>query len=66
MSVYADRIKRAAAIAMQYGMTDGAHHKQWCIDQMLQAMLGDAGYAAFIEEANDDPDYEEWNAGVSP
>lgn len=50
-------IAGAAQIASRYGMIDGAHHKQWVIDQMLRAMLGDEGYAAWVKHENSDPDY---------
>lgn len=60
MSKYEDRIKRARDVALQYAMYDGAHHKQWCIDQMLRAMLGDIGYATFLDE------FEAWDEGIPP
>lgn len=46
-------------------MIDGSHHKQWVIDQMVRALLGD-GYEAWVEENNSDPDYEPWDVGVAP
>jgi hypothetical protein len=35
-----ERIQKALAIAVQFGGTDGAHHKEWTIDQMVRALTG--------------------------
>lgn len=61
-----ERIEAAADIAMQFGSIDGAHHKQWVIDQMLRTMLGEEGYAAWVTKANADPEYDRWNEGIAP
>jgi hypothetical protein len=45
------RITNALLVAFDYGMDDGAHHKQWVIDQMVRELLG--------TEAN----YRQWKAG---
>lgn len=34
------RITKALAIAVAYGGIDGAHHKDWVIDQMVRALTG--------------------------
>ena len=36
----AHRIRKALEYAMNYGGIDGAHHKQWTIDQMVRALTG--------------------------
>lgn len=55
----------AARIAERFGMFDGAHHKQWVIDQMLRALLENK-YEDWIRRMNADPDYEEWDTGIAP
>jgi hypothetical protein len=35
-----DRIDRALDYAVRYGGIDGAHHKNWVIDQMVRALTG--------------------------
>lgn len=35
-----NRIKKALEIAISYGGIDGAHHKDWVIDQMVRALTG--------------------------
>ena len=34
------RIKEALDYAIKYGGIDGAHHKDWVIDQMVRALTG--------------------------
>lgn len=34
------RVDAALEIARKHGDTDGAHHKQWVIDQMMRALSG--------------------------
>lgn len=36
----AERIEKALALAVAYGGNDGAHHKDWVIDQMVRALTG--------------------------
>ncbi len=35
-----ERVRKALAIAVAYGGIDGAHHKDWTIDQMVRALTG--------------------------
>jgi hypothetical protein len=35
-----ENMAEALAIAMRYGGIDGAHHKDWVIDQMVRALTG--------------------------
>lgn len=60
------RIVEAVGIATHYGMIDGAHHKQWVIDQMLRAMMGKEKYKKWIENYNAEPDYDNWDEGIAP
>lgn len=34
------RIKKAIDVGVKYGGIDGAHHKDWVIDQMIRALTG--------------------------
>ena len=56
--------ERALAVAFQYAGIDGAHHKDWCIDQMVRILAG-AGYDEFVEMYSDDGEYE-WDEGIAP
>jgi hypothetical protein len=60
--------RKAIAIAINYGGIDGAHHKDWVIDQMLRALTGD-DYAKVVKDAcagENGPDTYSWNVGIAP
>ena len=62
------RLGRALAIIKDYGGTDGAHHKQWVLDQVVQA-LTDLEYEAWVKEfeaGEDGPHTYEWDKGIAP
>lgn len=40
LNKYIERIEKALSIAVAYGGNDGAHHKDWVIDQMVRALTG--------------------------
>lgn len=68
MNVFEQRIKKALEIATQYGGIDGAHHKQWVIDQMVRALTAHK-YDAWVEEYCKDEDGNvdyDWDTGVAP
>ena len=46
-------IERALYFAKQFGMTDGAHHKNWVIDQMTRALLNCPLEFHFAKDSND-------------
>lgn len=59
---------KAIDIALEYGQTDGAHHKMWVIDQMLRALTGD-DYDRIITDyctGSDGPDTYWWDEGIAP
>ena len=63
-------IERALYIAQRCGGVDGAHHKDWVIDQMCRALLvNNDEYSEFVREAcdgEDGPGTYTWNEGVAP
>jgi len=60
-------IEKALHLAYQYGTIDGAHHKQWLIDQMVRALTESPetgeGSPAYVEFVGDDG---EWDEGIAP
>jgi len=63
-----EKIEDAVQIAFENGNIDGAHHKQWVIDQMVRALLGPE-YKIWVERhnANNTRDgYPPWDTGVAP
>ncbi len=59
------KIDLAVNIALRFGMIDGAHHKQWVIDQMLRSLL-DSHYDETMRNYNSAQDYEKWDMGIAP
>jgi hypothetical protein len=56
--------RKALRIALDYGQIDGAHHKQWVIDQMVRELCGDH-YQATIAAYENDGEYW-WDTGTPP
>jgi len=62
-------IAAAVSVIEEYGMTDGAHHKQWILDQVLRAILGAKGYDKWLSTYNataQSGEWPEWDQGVAP
>lgn len=63
-----ERIESAIDLAVRWGGTDGAHHKDWVIDQMVRTLAGDR-YDAIVAAAKageDGPETYSWNVGIAP
>lgn len=63
-----DRISAAIDLAVKYGGIDGAHHKDWVIDQMVRVLSGDE-YEQIVADAKvgeDGPNTYEWDVGIAP
>lgn len=64
------KIQAAIDCSWTYGGIDGAHHKQWLIDQMLRSLLDDQ-YDSWVKAYNEDVDeeggsYSLWDVGIAP
>ena len=53
------QVDKAVTLIFRYGMIDGAHHKQWVLDQVLRLLRSDR-YDLEIE------DYDDWDTGIAP
>jgi hypothetical protein len=63
-----EKIEEALQIALNYGQTDGSHHKMWLIDQMVRILSGD-NYDILIKRFCDGEDGENtyyWDCGIAP
>ncbi len=63
-----DNVQKAIDIAIRFGGIDGAHHKDWVIDQIVRTLTG-ANYERIIKEACDGEDGPEtygWETGIAP
>ena len=59
---------KALEIIEQYGGIDGAHHKQWVLDQVVRALTG-KWYNAWVvamKDGEDGPDSYDWDTGIAP
>lgn len=53
-----EEIINAVELISDCGYTDGAHHKQWCLDQVLRILLTEEEYEESVDE--------NWDIGISP
>lgn len=61
-SVLQARIDAAVERIDQSGGVDGAHHKQWVLDQVMRALLSEEGYRGFIAARR--ADGYDWDEGI--
>ena len=62
------KINAAIELAVAYGGIDGAHHKDWVINQMVRILAGNK-YEQVVKEAKageDGPDTYSWEVGIAP
>lgn len=57
-------LERIAAMIIDIGDTDGAHHKQWVLDQCLKLAAGEA-YTT-MTAIYFDLTGQEWDRGIAP
>ena len=55
-------MKKIGDLISKYGYIDGAHHKQWLLDQIIRVVLKDS-YSAW---AKGDAEYPAWDTGIAP
>ena len=58
-----ERIEQAMEFINEYGHIDGAHHKQWVLDQIARVLLGDA-YTEWAAPHSDE--WGGWEVGIAP
>ncbi len=59
-----DDAEQALRILLDYGQTDGSHHKAWVIDQAVRRLAG-GFYDELIEAYKQNGEYE-WDEGIAP
>lgn len=58
-----NRIKEALDFIERYGGIDGAHHKQWVLDQLVLILAPD--YEGWVSDYEECGEYE-WDRGIAP
>lgn len=53
-----DKLKAVQNLIVDASFTDGSHHKNWYLDQMLRIITGD-DYAVFVSR------FEDWDTGIA-
>lgn len=56
-------------VAYEYAGVDGAHHKQWVIDQMVRSLIGEDYYSEWVklyELPGEDGGICTWDIGIAP
>ena len=62
-----ERIDMALRLIYDFGGIDGAHHKQWLLDQIVKALSPD--YEAWVQEYQNGeygPITYKWDTGITP
>lgn len=63
-----NRTDKALELIFRYHGIDGAHHKDWLIDQVTRVLAGDR-YDSFVADAragSDGPETYGWPTGIAP
>lgn len=60
--------RKALNLASEAMFIDGAHHKQWYLDQIVRVLTGD-GYNAYVrnkQNGKNGPETYLWDKGIAP
>ena len=65
------KVKEILMFIAQWGAVDGAHHKQWVLDQVVKIALGhdEKRYTEWVMMHNrgeDGPNTYSWDEGIAP
>ena len=68
MNEDAERIAAALDLIVRWGGTDGAHHKDWVLDQVARVLAADNydSLVAKVCDGEDGPHTYSWNVGIAP
>lgn len=61
-------VARALALLFKFKSIDGAHHKDWLLDQITHALCSDkySEFVAYYRKDEDDSYAYEWDEGIPP
>ena len=61
------KIKEALEFIKNFAGNDGAHHKQWVLDQIVHILADDYDqWRREFEDGEDGPHTYEWDDGIAP
>jgi len=62
-----EKIEKALELISNYGGIDGAHHKQWVLDQVVLIIAPNYDEWVINHKAGEDgPDSYTWDTGITP
>lgn len=61
-------VEEALMVVIEFGGIDGAHHKQWVLDQVLRCLAGDRYHklVRLMKAGEDGPNTYGWEEGIAP
>lgn len=69
LMIRSSEVAAALELISSYGGIDGAHHKQWVLDQVVRVLLGPGAYERWVIEqkaGEDGPNTYSWDGGIAP
>jgi hypothetical protein len=63
-----EKIAAVMKIVERYGSIDGAHHKDWCLDQIARIIKGDQyeEWVVDMQNGEDGPETYSYDEGIAP
>lgn len=64
-----EKLEKVHDLIISYGWIDGAHHKMWVLDQILQETMTEEEYARWLADyakGEDGPHTYSWDQGIAP
>lgn len=65
LNVWECRVDAAMELIERYGGIDGAHHKQWVLDQVARRLKAHK-YEKWVESMTENDDEDAWDVGIAP
>ena len=63
-----EKEQKVVDLIKEYGGIDGAHHKQWVLDQIVRGLTGEnyQKWVAEYQDGEDGPQTYIWDGGIAP
>ena len=62
-----EKTNKALDLILRYGGIDGAHHKQWVLNQIVRILADDYDeWVKKYEDGEDGPCTYDWDEGIAP
>jgi hypothetical protein len=61
-----ERLVEVYKLAIDGLGTDGDHHKQWFLEEILKVVVGEENYDRIFKELGEENDGYAWEPGIAP